>query len=107
MAEHGEAAHACRDPILEAFDLVVFEFENQAALDANEMVVVIADDLVARLAIADLALDREAAIDEQLERAIPRGLAGLRLTLAHLAEQLVDRDVIARAQELLDDRLAL
>src|SRR5678816_1193304 len=44
---------------------------------------------------------------QELERAIHRRVADLGLALAHLEQQLVDRDVLARAEELLDDRLAL
>ena len=60
MAQHGEAAEPLRDPILQALDLVVLELEDEAALHADQVIVVIADDLVARLAVAELALDREA-----------------------------------------------
>ena len=107
MPQHREAAEALRDAVLQLLDLVVLELEDEAAFDADQMIVVIADHLEARLAIAELALDREAAVDEELERAIDRRVADARLALADLVEQLVDRDVIARAEELLDDRLAL
>ena len=46
--------------LLQALDLVVLELEDEAALHADQVIVVIADDLVARLAVAELALDREA-----------------------------------------------
>src|SRR5215475_8973277 len=103
VAEHGEAAEPLGDLVLQALDLVVLELEDEAALHADQVIVVVADDLVARLAVAELALDGEPGIDQQLER----GVADLGLALADLQQQLVDRDVIFRAQELLDDRLAL
>ena len=60
VAQHGEAAEARRDALLQALDLVVLELEDEAALHADQVIVVIADHLVARLAVAELALDREA-----------------------------------------------
>src|SRR5262245_29368209 len=107
VAQHGEAAEPLGDALLQALDLVVLELEDQAALHADQVIVVVADDLVARLAVAELALDGEAAVDQELERPVDRGVADLGLALAHLEEQLVDRDVLAGAKELLDDRLAL
>jgi exodeoxyribonuclease VII small subunit len=107
MAQDREAAEAFGDAILEALDVVVLELEDETAFDADEMVVVIADDLEARLAIAELALDREAAVDEQLERSVDGRVTDARVTLADFGEELVDRDVIARAEKLLDDRFAL
>src|SRR5262245_56256095 len=107
MAEHGEAAEPLRDLVLQHLDVIVLELEDEAALHADQVIVMIADDLVARLAVAELALDRETAVDEQLERAVDGRVADARLALANFREELVDRDVIARAQELLDDRLAL
>src|SRR6185503_3132953 len=77
------------------------------ALHTDQVIVMIADDLVARLTVAELALDREPAVHEQLERAIDGRVADARLALANFCEELVDRDVVARAQELFDDRLAL
>src|SRR5262249_20823993 len=64
MAQHGESAEPRGDAVLQPLDLVVLELEDQAALDADQVVVVIADDLVARLAVAELALDGEAAVDQ-------------------------------------------
>src|SRR5262245_1690935 len=107
MAEHGEAAEPKGDLVLQALDLVVLELEDEAALHADQVIVMVADDLVASRAVAELALDGEPGIDQQLERAVHGGVADLGLTLAHLEQQLIDRDVVARAQELLDDRLAL
>ena len=107
MAEHSEVAEVRGDLVLQALDLVVFELEDQAALHADQVIVVFSDDLVARLAVAELALDGDAAVHEQLERAVHGGVADARVALADLREELVDRDVLARAQEQLDDRLAL
>src|SRR3954462_9851748 len=103
MAQHREAAEPLGDAILQALDLVVLELEDEAALHADQVIVVVADDLVACLAIAELALDGEAAIDEQLEGPVDRGIADLGLALANLEEELVDRDVLMGAEELLDD----
>src|SRR5690242_1096761 len=42
MTEHGEAAEPLGDPILQRLDLVVLELEDQAAFDADQVIVVIA-----------------------------------------------------------------
>src|SRR5687768_12964917 len=65
MAKNGEAAEPLRDLVLETFDLVVLELEDEAALHADQVIVMIADDLVARLAVTELTLDGEAGIDEE------------------------------------------
>src|SRR5690348_6549118 len=98
MAQDREAAEAFGDPILEALDVVVLELEDETAFDADEMVVVITDDLEARLAVAELPLDGEAAVDEELERSVDRRVAHARVALADFGEELVDRDVVARAE---------
>src|SRR6185436_9105153 len=64
VAQHREAAQARRDLLLQALDLVVLELEDQPALHADQVIVVISDDLVARLAVAELALDGEAAVHQ-------------------------------------------
>src|SRR5687767_4703042 len=86
-----EAAQAIGDPVLQALDLVILELEDQAAAGTDEVIVVLAGDLVARLPVAELALVREAAVDQELERAIDGGVADPLVALAHPAEQLVDR----------------
>src|SRR6187200_642901 len=70
VAEHGEVAEPRGDLLLQALDLVVLELEDQPALHADQVIVVISDDLVPGLAVAELALDGDAAVDEQLERAV-------------------------------------
>src|SRR5690242_5125027 len=107
VAQHREASEPERDLVLQTLDLIVLELEDQAALHADQVIVVISDDFVASLSVAELTLDGEPAVDQQLERPVHRRIAHLGLTLANLEQELVDRDVVARTQELLDDRLAL
>src|SRR5688572_29624962 len=84
MTQHREATEPLGDLVLQALDLVVLEFEDESALHADQVIVMIADHLEARLAVAELALDREPAIDEELQRPIDRRVADLRLSLANL-----------------------
>ena len=58
-----EAAKALGDAILQALDLAVLELEDEAAAGADEVVVVVAGDLVARLAVAELARVRSSSIE--------------------------------------------
>src|SRR5204863_10027849 len=60
-----------------------------------------------RLAVAELALDREPALDQQLERPVHGGVADLGRAPAHARQQLVDRDVVPCLEEVIDDDLAL
>ena len=82
MPDHGEAAEPHRDALLQALDLVVLELEDQAALGADQVIVVIADDLEPRLAVPELALDRQPALDQELERPVDGGVADLGLAPA-------------------------
>src|SRR4029079_14944141 len=73
VPEHREAAEPERDLVLQALDLIILELEDEAALHADQVIVVVADDLVARLAVAELSLDGEPRVDQQLERAVHGG----------------------------------
>ncbi|HET6612289.1 MAG TPA: hypothetical protein VFG83_09880 [Kofleriaceae bacterium] len=107
MANALEAAEPLGDLILQGLDGLVFELENEPALGADEMVVVLAGDLVARLAVAEPALGCHAAVHQQAQGAVHGGVADALLALADPDEEIVDGDVIAQAQELIDDELAL
>src|SRR5262249_31544747 len=107
VAKDAEVTELCRHGFLQALDLVVLELEDEPAFDTDEMVVVRAGDLVARLSVLELAGARDAAVEEELERAVHGRVADPRVALADAREKLVDRDVLVRAQEHVDDELAL
>lgn len=54
MVDHLEPTKFLSDLLLTSFDLVIFEFENQPTLGTDEVIVVVPQDLVARLPIAKL-----------------------------------------------------
>src|SRR5215475_12305479 len=92
VAKDAEAAELRGHGFLQALDLVVLELEDEPALHADEMVVVRAGDLVARLSVLELARARDAAVEEELERAVHGRVADPRVALADAREKLVDRD---------------
>ena len=63
--------------------------------------------LVARLAVVEVALVGQPALLEQLERAVDGGVADARVHLLHRGVQLLDRQVLAGAEEHLRDVVAL
>src|SRR5262245_59098622 len=108
MADDVEA-EAPRDAFLLALDLFVVELQHEAALDTDQMIVVrgVAGGLVHRVALAEVALGREPALGEQLQRAIHRRVADARIGLACEREQGLDAEVSAGREELLGDDVAL
>ena len=63
--------------------------------------------LAAYLAEVQRWIDGEAGVDQEFEGAVDGGVADAGLALADLGEEIVDRDVVAGLEELLDDRFAL
>ena len=108
MADDLEPTESGGDLLLEALDLIVFELEDQAALDADEVIVMmLVGDLPARLTIAELTGGGDATIGEELEGTVDRGVADVAGLLANAGEEIVDRDVAVTTEELIDDQLAL
>src|SRR5262245_25647239 len=68
---------------------------------------VLAHHLEPSLSVAELARRRQARVGEELERTVDGGVADTRAALAHLAKQVLDRDVAARAQEQVHNHVAL
>src|SRR5438132_7644809 len=109
VAEHGEAAEARRDLFLQLLELLIMKLHDEAALLADEVIVVlgIACHLVTRLAVAELTGGGQSAVGQQPERSIDRRISDPGMPAPPTREQLVDRDVALRAQEDLHDGLAL
>src|SRR6516164_1061030 len=95
--------------LLKRLDPIVFEFDDRAALSANEMVMMMAPDggLVARLPIAEVSRLRQAALAEQLHGPLHRGERHLGILLANLRHHILDGKVAPRGKEGVDDQAAL
>ena len=63
--------------------------------------------LVARLSVVEVALDGEAALLEQAQRAVHRGVADPRVDLLHLGVELLDADVAVGGEKHAGDVVAL
>jgi hypothetical protein len=107
MADYPKTTQSGCDSLLQLLDLGILEFEDEATLDADQVVVVLAGDLEAGLPIAELPRLGESGIDQQLEGTVDRGVTDLGVLLAHPGEQILYRHMIVAPQEAVDDRLSL
>jgi len=109
MAHHLKAAQPTRDLVLHALQVLIVELDDEAALLADHVIVVlgVAGHLVAGLAVAELAGRGQTAGGQELERTIDGCVAHARMPAAHARQQLLDRNVALAAQEDVDDGLAL
>ncbi len=106
---HELKAKAGRDLFLKLLDLFVFELEHKVALDADQVIVVrgVATGLVHRLTLAKASMVGEAALGEQLERAVHGRVADPRVLLARLRQDLLDAAVARDRKEGAGDDIAL
>lgn len=90
-----------RDGFLQLFDAVFFKLFDATALHADQVIVMalVVRELVARRTITELALVRETAFRQQLQRAVDRGIPNRRILLAHHRKQIVDAEVTPGAKE--------
>ena len=104
MVGHREAV-LLRDLDLEALDLVIAELDDVTAVDADEVVVVVAvvGRLVARGAVAEAARLGQAAIDEELQGPVDGGLADVGVLGPDRGVELVDVRVARVREEGLGD----
>src|SRR5262245_30744834 len=79
VPQHLEAAQPDRHLLLQALDLVVLELEDEIALHADQVVVMGAADLVARLAVVELARAGDPAVEQEAQRAVHRRVADARV----------------------------
>lgn len=108
MADQVEA-EGTGDPLLLTLDVVILEFEDKAALDADQVVVVlcVTGGLVHRLPLAEATMGREAALGQELEGPVDRRVADPGALLAGQREELLDADMTVSGEELLGDQIAL
>src|SRR5262245_15615759 len=109
MAAHDESEEP-GDALLELLELLAVELDDLPAALADDVVVVLflrLGGLVARLAIVEVPLVGQAALLEQLERPVDRGVPDARVHLLHRGVQLLDGEVLAGAEEHLRDVVAL
>ena len=108
VAEHVEA-HPPRGGLLQALDLVALELDDVAALLADQVIVVGAPlrHLVQRVPRLEVPRGRQARLLEQLDRAIDGRQPHSRVGVARQFEQILQGHVARRAQERVDDGLAL
>lgn len=106
MGGNGEAVPG-GDFLLELFNLAVFKFHDFAAVGANEMVVVafMGNIVVLRLG-AEMAGLRQASFAKQIERAVDRGQAQMRVLFGQLVIHLFRRDVFL-LEERVENELTL
>ncbi len=107
MLDDFEAAKTLCNLVLERLDFVVFELEHQAALGANQMIVMVGRNLVAGLSIAKVASVGEPRFDKQFERAVDRRVADLLVFTAHAFEQVIRAHMPFAREKLLDNCLPL
>ena len=105
MSQDPEAV-AIRDLALGSLDHRALELDDLPAPDADQMIVVLVCDLVARQPI-EAALLGEPGFAEQLHRPVDRRVADVRVSLTHLSIQILSGDVTPHGQEHPENRLAL
>src|SRR5262249_37517621 len=109
VTAHDEAEEA-RDPLLELLELLAVELDDLPAALADDVVVMLLGGLgglVAGLPVVEVTLVRQPAFLEQLEGPVDRRIADARVHLLHGRVQLLDREVLARAEEGARDVVAL
>src|SRR5271155_4930017 len=101
-------AEFARDRLLEFLDRVVLEFDDAAAALADEVVVMmVAGDLVACLALIEVALVEQVAFLEQAQGAVDGGVADVRIDLLDFGVELLGADMAPQCEEDACDVVAL
>src|SRR5690606_12404277 len=90
-----------REVFLQLLDLLVLELDDVAALEADEVVVVLVLErhLIARDPVAEVPLVGETTLLEELQRPIDGGVTHLGILSAHLEEEVLDREVPLALEE--------
>src|SRR5579872_1788250 len=97
-----------RDHFLQSLEAFIFELDDLAASLANEMVVMfVADNFVARLAIVEVALRNELAFFQQTKGSVDGRIADVRIDLFHFGIQTFGADMLSEAEEDTRDIVAL
>ena len=95
---HGLEAVAVGDRVAETEDLLAVELDDLAAAAADHVIVrALAEGvLVAGELVAELHLLDDAAVDQQRQRAVDRGLGDALARLANVDQQLLGLEVLVR-----------
>lgn len=107
---HRAKAKAPCEAVVEDFEVLVFKFQNFAAIDADEVVVGRAVEkvrVVSRLAVAKVDLVKEVGLGQEGEGTIEGSARGGRALFAKAFEQLFGREVILGGKNELHDGIAL
>lgn len=96
-----------RHTLLVLLDVVVFELDDQAALRADEVIVVlIRNKLEARRAPLEATLFDDAALLKHPQGAVHGRRSNSRIALAHFAQQLISGDVALNVGEGVENELS-
>ena len=101
-------AQLLRDCLLHQFQFVVLELDYLAAAFADEMVVMmLAGDFIARLTLVEMTFGEQVAFLQQLERAVNRRIADVRIDLLDLGVEFFRTDMPPQLEEYARDIVAL
>ncbi len=98
---------ALGDLVLGLFDHLAFEFLDATAFQADEMIVMLLLDFVARDPVVEASLRRQTGLDQQLHGPIDRRVADIRMRLANGLIEIFTRDMSLRLEEGGENQLAL
>jgi hypothetical protein len=103
-------AEAAGEAVVEEFDVGVLEFDDAAAVDADEVVVggfVDEVGVVGGLVVAEVDFAEEVGFDEQAEGAVDGGAGGVGVGFADAVEEFLGGEVFVLGEGGAGDALAL
>src|SRR4029077_9188308 len=101
-------AEFARDRLLELLDRLVLEFDDASAALADEVVVMmLAGDFIARLALVEMAFEKQIAFLEQSKRPVDGGVADVRIDFLDFGVEFLGADMAAECEKDPRDIVAL
>jgi len=107
---HGSEAQAAGDAVVEDLKVIIFELDDLAAIDADEVVVGWAVEkiwVVGGLAVTEVDFLDECRFDEEAESAVNGGAGGLQLAAADAVPELVGGEMVVRGKNEGEDGVSL
>jgi hypothetical protein len=107
---HGSEAQAAGDAVVEDFEMIIFELDDLAAIDADEVVVGRAVEkigVVGGLAVTEVDFLDESRFDEEAEGAVDGGAGGLQLATTDAVPELVGGEMLVRGENEGEDGVPL
>lgn len=98
-------AEIARDLVLQHLDPRLFELDDGAAAEADEVIVIVRE-LVARVPVAEMSLLDDLGVLEQAKGALHRRRTGVRTPCANAIEELAEVDVHRRLEKRRQDDVA-